>query len=168
MSVQTFRKSAFAVVAAGLILAGGVWAGRMAAGPLTGDHRLSVQKMFNRIADRLDLSDSQRDQVKGVLRSHRDAILAQAQAARKARQDLHEAMSASPFDEGSIRARAAVLGQVEGDGAVLHALIRAEILPILNDDQRQNLESFDKTMRRPGNRMASSLNEFLSAPGTAR
>ena len=168
MSAQTFRKSAFAAVAAGLILAGGVWAGRMAAGPLTGGHRPSVQRMFNRIADRLDLSDSQRDQVKGVLRSHKDAILAQVQAAQEARHNLHQAMSASPFDEGSIRARAAVLGQVEGDGAVLHAQIRAEILPILNDDQKQNLESFDKTMKRPGDRMASSLNEFLSTPGTAR
>src|SRR5882724_8800088 len=107
MSVQTFRKSAFAVAAAGLILAGGVWAGRMAAGPLTGGRHLSVQKMFSRIADRLDLSDSQREQVKGVLRSHKDAILAQIQASRKARQDLRQAVSATPFDEGSIRARAA-------------------------------------------------------------
>lgn len=170
MSVQTFslRKSAFAAAAAALILAGGVWAGRMAAGPLTGGHRLSVRKMFNRIADRLDLSDSQRDQVKGVLRSHKDAILAQVQASRKARQDLRQAISASPFDEGAIRARAAVLGQAEADGAVLRAQIRSEILPILNDDQKQQLDAMHQRLQGPGDRLATSLGEFLSAPGAAR
>src|SRR5712671_6710969 len=112
MSVQSIRKSALATAAAALILAGGVWAGRMAAGPLSGGRHLSVEKMFNRIADRLDLSESQRDQVKSVLRTHKDAIVAQVQAARKAHQDLRHAISANPFDEGAIRGKAAQLGQV--------------------------------------------------------
>jgi Spy/CpxP family protein refolding chaperone len=168
MSVQTLRKSAFATVAAGLILAGGVWAGRMAAGPLSGGRRLSVQRMFNRIADRLDLSDSQREQVKGVLRTHKDAIVAQIQASRKAREDVRLAISATPFDEGAIRARAASLGQVEGDGAVLRAQIRSEILPILNDDQKQKLETMHRRVQGPGDRLAASFGEFLSSSGAAQ
>ena len=166
MSVQNIRKSIFAGVAAVLILAGGVWAGRMAAGPLLPGRHLSFEKMFNRVADRLDLSDSQRDQVKGILRTHKDAIVAQIQATQKARQGLHQAISANPIDENGIRAAAAKLGQVEGDGAVLHAQIRAEILPVLNDDQKQNLESFNKTMKGPGDRLANSFNEFIAKPGS--
>jgi Spy/CpxP family protein refolding chaperone len=168
MSVQALRKSAFATVAAGLILAGGVLAGRMAAGPLSGTRHLSVQRMFNRVANRLDLSDSQREQVKGVLRTHKDAIVGQIQAARKAHQDLRVAISTTPFDEGSIRAKASALGQVDGDGAVLRAQIRSEILPILNDDQKQKLEALHQPLQAPGDRLAASFGEFLSNPGATQ
>jgi Spy/CpxP family protein refolding chaperone len=166
MSVQSIRKSIFATAAAALILAGGVLAGRMAAGPLSGGRHVSVEKMFNRIADRIDLSASQRDQVKGVLRTHKDAIVAQLQAARTARQDLRQAISASPFDEAAIRGKAAQIGQVEGDGAVLRAQIRSEILPILNDEQKQNLETFHQHMQGTGDQLAASFNEFLSGQGS--
>jgi len=168
MSVQALRKSAFATVAAGLILAGGVWAGHMAAGPLSGGRHLSVQRMFNRIANRLDLSDSQREQVKGVLRSHKDAIVGQLQASRKARQELRIAISTTPIDEGSIRAKAAALGQVEGDGGVLRAQIRSEILPILNDEQKQKLEALHPPLQGPGDRLAASFGEFLSNAGATQ
>ncbi|MGH9440701.1 MAG: Spy/CpxP family protein refolding chaperone [Thermoanaerobaculia bacterium] len=168
MSIQTLRKSVLGTVAAAVILAGGVWAGHMAAGPLTGGRRLSVQKMFTHLADRLDLSDSQREQVKGVLRTHKDAILAQVEAERKAHQDLRQAIAATPFDEGSIRARAAALGQVVGDAAVLRAQIRSEVMPILNDDQKQKLETLHERTKGPGDRLSTSLQQFLSTPGPAQ
>jgi Spy/CpxP family protein refolding chaperone len=168
MSLQTIRKSLLATASAGLILAGGVWAGRLAAGPLAGGRHMSVEKMFNRISDRLDLSDSQIDQIKGVLRAHKDAILAQLQAARKARQDLRQAVSASLYDEPTIRGLASQLGQAEGDGAVLRAQIRTEILPILNDEQKQKLDNFHQRLQGVGDHLASSFNEFLSSPGTNR
>ena len=168
MSLQTIRRSILAASAAALILAGGVWAGRLAAGPLDGRRHVSVQKIFDRVADRLDLSDSQRDQIKAVLRQHQDGIVAQIHATRQARQDLRQAISASPFDENVIRAAATRLGQVEGDGAVLRAQIRVEILPILNDEQKQKLEAFHDRAHGAGDRLASSLKEFLSVSGGGR
>ncbi len=166
MSLKIIRKSVLAAAAGALILAGGVWAGRIAAGPLDGGRHVSVERMFNRIADRLDLSESQRDQVKAVLREHKDTIVSQIQAVRRARQDLRQAVSASPFDENAIRGKASGLAQVEGDCAVLHAQIRAEILPILNDEQKQKLETFHDRMHGTGDRLAASLNEFLSRSGS--
>ncbi len=168
MSAQAIRKSVLASAAAVLILAGGVWAGRMAAGPLSTGRHLSVEKMFNRVADRLDLSDSQRDQVKGILRTHKDAIVAQLQATQKARQNLRQAISASPMDEAAIRSMAVQLGQTEGDGAVLRAQIRSEVLPILNDEQKQNLETFHQNMQGAGDRFTASFNEFISKSGTTQ
>ena len=164
MSIQNVRKSVLATVAAASILAGGIWAGRMAAGPLGGGRHVTAERMFNRLADRLDLSDSQRDQVRAVLRGHKDAILVQVQALRTAHQDLRQAVSAGVFDENAIRGKATQLGSAEGDAAVLRAQIRAEILPILNDDQKQKLETIHEGAHGKGDRFGSSLNEFLSTP----
>ena len=83
----------------------------------------------------LDLTDAQRQQVRTIMESHRDeqkAIGDRMQAARKA---LHEAIAAELFDEGAIRAKAAELGAVEADAAVLQARIHAEIFTILTPEQ---------------------------------
>ena len=76
MSGGMVRKSLLGVIAAAAILVGGIWAGRLAAGPLGHGRRFSAQQIFSRVADRLDLSDTQREQVREVLKAHKDAILA--------------------------------------------------------------------------------------------
>ena len=162
MSAQVVRKSLLAVVAAAAILAGGVWTGRLAAGPLGHGRHLSARRVFDRIADRLDLSDTQREQVRDVLKSHRDAILASVQQVRTARSGLRQAIDAEPVDEGAIRGRAADLGRAEADASVLRAQIRVEILPILNDDQKRKLADFRTRAEGSGDRVAGSLREFLS------
>lgn len=162
MSAQIVRKSLLGFVAAVAILAGGVWTGRLAAGPLGHGRHLSAQRVFDRIADRLDLSDTQREQARDVLRSHKDGILAAIQQVRVSRAALRRAIDADPVDEGAIRGRAADLGRAEADAAVLRAQVRAEILPILNDDQKQKLAAFRKRVEGTDDRVAGSLREFLS------
>ena len=83
----------------------------------------------------LDLTDAQREQVKAIMESHRDeqkAIGDRMQAARKA---LHEAIAADTFDETAVRAKAAEIGAVEADAAVLQARIKSEIFAILTPEQ---------------------------------
>ncbi len=83
----------------------------------------------------LDLTDAQREQVKAIMESHRDeqkAIGDRTQAARKA---LHEAIAADAFDETAVRAKAAEIGAVEADAAVLQARIKSEIFAILTPEQ---------------------------------
>jgi Spy/CpxP family protein refolding chaperone len=149
-------------VAAAAILVGGVWTGRLAAGPLGRDGHFSADKVFGRIADRLDLSDTQRDQVKDVLRSHKDSILGQIQAMRAARLALRQAIDADTVDEGAIREKAAAVGKAEADAAVLHAQLRAEILPILNDEQKQKLSAFRGHVEGKGDHLIGSIQRFLS------
>lgn len=162
MSIQMIRKSVLGVVIAAAILAGGLWAGRLAAaGPFGHGRHFSPDRIFARMADKLDLSDAQRDQVKDVLRSHKDAIVTNIKAVQEARSGLRAAIEASPTDEGTIRARAAQLGRAEGDAAVLHAQIRAEILPILNDDQKEKLAAF-RPPDGTGDRLSASVQEFLA------
>ncbi len=162
MSIQTIRKSILGAVLAAAILAGGLFAGRLAAGPLGGGRHFSAERIFARVADRLDLSDSQRGQIKDVLRTHRDAIVAGIRAVRDARHALRDAIDAVPAEEATIRDRAAQLGRAEGDAAVLRAQIKAEILPILNDDQKEKLAAFRSRGENSGDRLAASVQEFLA------
>jgi protein CpxP len=83
----------------------------------------------------LELTDTQREQVKAVMESHRDeqkAIGDRMQAARKA---LHDAIAADEFDEAGIRTAAAQVGAVEADAAVLQARIRSEVIALLTPEQ---------------------------------
>jgi Spy/CpxP family protein refolding chaperone len=162
MSIQIVRKSILGAVAAAAILLGGLWAGRLAAGPLGHGRHFSADRIFQRISDRLDLSDSQRDQVRGVLKAHKDAILEEIGTVRSARLALRRAIDASPADEAAIREKAAELGTAEGDAAVLRAQLKAEILPVLNDEQKEKLAAFRSRVEGKGDRMQASVQEFLS------
>lgn len=162
MSAQFVRKSLIGFVAAAAILAGGIWTGRLAAGPLGHGRHFSAQRLFDRIADRLDLSDTQREQARDVLKSHKGEILAAIRQVRSSRSALRQAIDAERVDEGAIRGRAADLGRAEADAAVLRARIRAEILPILNDDQKRKLAAFRTRVEGAGDRVAGSLREFLA------
>jgi periplasmic protein CpxP/Spy len=162
MTSSPMRRSVIAVFAAAAVLLGGLWAGRLAAGPAGSGRHLSAERVFSRVADRLDLSDSQRGQVLGILKAHRDAIVGEVRAVRAARHDLRSAIDAEAFDENGIRAKAAALAKAEGDAAVLRAQLRAEILPVLNDEQRQKLAAFGNRAEGSGDRLAGSIREFLS------
>jgi len=162
MSIQIVRKSLLGAAAAAAILLGGLWAGRLAAGPLGHGRHFSADRIFGRIADRLDLSDSQRDQVKGVLRSHKDAILEDIRTVRAAKLALRQSIDAPSLDEAAIREKAAELGRAEGDAAVLRAQLKAEILPVLNDEQKQKLAAFRSRVEGSGDHMLGSVQEFLS------
>ena len=163
MSLQIIRKSILAAVAAGGLLAGGIWAGRLVADPIAQHGRFSAQRIFDRISERLDLSDSQRSQIREILKSHQAAILTQLQSQKDARHALHAAVQASTLDEGLIRQKASDLSRVQGDGAVLLAQIRSEILPVLNDEQRARLETFHQHLSRKGDRLIDSVRQFLNS-----
>jgi Spy/CpxP family protein refolding chaperone len=165
MNSATIRKSALVLAAAGAVAAGGLFAGRLFAGSLSGgsgalgEH--SAPRMFGRLARTLDLSADQKAQIKSVLRSHATEIQAQMAAGSAARRALHDAIIAVPMDESAIRARSAEVGSTQANGAVLFARIRAEVLPILTDDQKQKLQGLDEKMRNRGSRGAKAFADFL-------
>ncbi len=166
MSMRTVRRSLIVAGAGAVLLAGGIFAGKLAAdsfAPPTSPHRHSPARMFAFMARRLDLSNTQQAEIKDVLRSHESDILAQIQSQRTARTALHAAIAAQPLDEGNIRAKAAALGQVEADGAVLRARMRQEIWPILNNAQQQKLEQFGQRMTSGAGRMADAFKTWVES-----
>jgi Spy/CpxP family protein refolding chaperone len=165
MSIQQIRRSILIVAAAAVLAAAGLFAGRLLAGAVPGSGpggpRFGPPR-FARIAKVLDLSDDQKAQVKTILRSHSAEIQAQLKAGQDARRSLHDAILTDPIDEATIRARAADLSKVEGDGAILYAKVRAEIFPLLRDDQKQKIVDFRAKMRAKGDRSIRSVEDFLS------
>jgi periplasmic protein CpxP/Spy len=85
----------------------------------------------------LDLTESQREQVKAIMESHKADFEAQAQKLGPARQALRDVIAAETLDETAIRQRAAELAAVEADGAVLQARVHAQVSALLTPEQQQ-------------------------------
>ena len=96
---------------------------------------------------RLNLSDAQREQVKGIVDSHRDEHRAVAERVRAAHDALEAAVTADQFDEGTVRARSAEAASVDADIAVAQARLRTEVLQILTADQRAQLKKLETDIR---------------------
>lgn len=166
MSIQQVRRSILIVAGAVVVAAAGLFAGRLLGGAVPtpgpgGRFGPPGPPRFSRIARALDLTDDQKTQVKAILRSHAAEIQAQLAAGMDARRSLRDAILADPIDETAIRAKAAELSKIEGDGAVLFAKVRAEVFPLLRDDQKQKIADFHKKMRARGDRAARSFEDFL-------
>jgi Spy/CpxP family protein refolding chaperone len=90
----------------------------------------------------LNLSDEQRGQVRDVLVRHRGEIAATAQTVRAKHLVLRDAVLAEAADEAAIRAAAAELGEQIGEAAVKASKLKAQIAPILTDEQRVLIVKF--------------------------
>jgi len=93
------------------------------------------------IGRELDLTASQRDQVKAIADSHRDEWQTLADRARTAHQALEAAVTGDTIDESLIRLKSADVAAVEADMAVARAHAYAEVLQILSADQKAKLQS---------------------------
>jgi Spy/CpxP family protein refolding chaperone len=162
------RKSVLIMLAAGALLVGGFWTGRLMAGSGWGhfgfaapDHFAQIGNKFDHIANWLALSDLQKAELKRVVRSHRDEIISQIESHIDVQKALGESIVAGTVDEGLIRERAEALGKVAADGALLRARIHSEIWPILNDEQRAKIASFHQMMELKHSTLLGSVEDFL-------
>lgn len=101
----------------------------------------------------LDLSDAQREQVRGVMQSHQAAFKEIGDRMRQARQALDATIQADTVDEAAIRARAAEVAAVDADAAVLRARIRQEVYGLLTAEQQTKAKEIQaaqpRALRRP-------------------
>jgi Spy/CpxP family protein refolding chaperone len=84
----------------------------------------------------LDLTDAQRQQVRGIVEGHRAEMRQLADRGREAHNAVRQASEAQPFDETAVRAASNGLALVMADGAVLRAKVRTEVMGVLTDEQR--------------------------------
>lgn len=85
----------------------------------------------------LDLSEAQREQVKGIMESHKAEFEAQAQKLGPAHAALRDVITAETLDETAIRQRASELAAVEAEGAVLQARVHSQVWALLTPEQQQ-------------------------------
>jgi Spy/CpxP family protein refolding chaperone len=97
--------------------------------------------MLPMLARDLQLTDAQRDQLKGIAQSHRDDWQALADRARTAHDALSSAVTADNLDETLIRQKSADVAAVDADMAVASAHVYGEFTQILTADQRAKLKT---------------------------
>jgi len=94
----------------------------------------------------LNLTDTQRDQIKAIADSHKDEWKSLADRERAARTAVNDLVMADTIDEAAIRQKSAEVAAVDADAAVARAHAHAEVSQILTADQKAQL----KQRRRQG------------------
>ena len=94
----------------------------------------------------LDLSDSQKEQVKSIVDSHKDELRQVGEKMRQAHQAFAEATMAETIDESAIRAKTAAVASAMADEAILRAKVRTEIHGILTAEQLEQLKARQQEM----------------------
>jgi Spy/CpxP family protein refolding chaperone len=98
----------------------------------------------------LNLTESQRDQVRTIVESRDSETRAIGERAMAAREALHAATTSPSFDEGLVRARAAEVAALDADLAVARARIFADAFQILTPEQQAKAKEISGSRpRRP-------------------
>jgi Spy/CpxP family protein refolding chaperone len=96
---------------------------------------------------RLDVSDAQHEQIRGVMEQNREASRAAGARVREVRTALQDATTAEVMNDGAIRAVAAELANAEGDAAVQRAYVRSQVWQLLTPDQQTNALEIESNMK---------------------
>jgi Spy/CpxP family protein refolding chaperone len=84
----------------------------------------------------LELTDSQREQLRGVMQSHQTEFREIGDRLRTAHEALNTAVAAETSDETTIRARSADVAAIQADAAVLRARVHQEVFSLLTAEQQ--------------------------------
>ena len=95
----------------------------------------------------LDLTDDQREAIRGAVRRHREGGQSLRQQLGAARQALRDEVRSGGADEAAIRSLAAEVAPLAADAAVRRAALHAEIRELLTDEQRTQLDALRANAR---------------------
>jgi Spy/CpxP family protein refolding chaperone len=96
----------------------------------------------------LDLSDTQKEQIRTIQQSHRDQVQQIGERTRTAQRAIDQAANGTAVDEAAIRTQSTALAAAIADGAILRAKVNAEIFNLLTAEQQQKLNEFRAQRRR--------------------
>ena len=88
----------------------------------------------------LNLTDTQREQVKQIVDSRQQETRALIEREMAARNALRAATTSASFDEGLVRSKAAELATIAADLAVSRARIFADVFPMLTPEQQAKVK----------------------------
>lgn len=93
--------------------------------------------MLERMADKLDLSEEQRETIGGLFETHREGTAAMREDLDGFEEAVEVATHADPFDEEAVRAAATQVADVRVELAVARARLGQQIGEVLTPEQRQ-------------------------------
>ncbi len=89
----------------------------------------------------LDLTDAQREQVRGIMTARQADFKAIRDRLKAAHEARHQAVTRVPVDENEIRARVSEASAVEADFAILRARIHEQVYQVLTPEQQAKAKS---------------------------
>ena len=127
-------------------------AAALAAGGLVATHNTYAEtatppaagKFFQRLAEKLNLTDDQKSQFKAILAEEKDNLKPLLTAVHDARKNLRTAIHAADASESSVRAAAAKAAAAEADLAVERMKLYGKMAPLLTDEQRQKIAELEQ------------------------
>lgn len=88
----------------------------------------------------LDLSESQRSEIRSIFESEREVARASHERMRLLGEELREQIEGDPFNEEAVRTRAAAVAEVGVEMAVVRARQVGQVLTVLTPEQTEELE----------------------------
>ena len=95
----------------------------------------------------LDLADTQKEQIKNIVASHRDEARQIAERRRTAERELRLAGEGPTVDEANIRAKANALAAAIAESTIHQSKVNAEIFNVLTSEQQEKLKAFRAQMQ---------------------
>lgn len=122
-------------------------------------------RQLARMAEKLELTETQREQVKTILSTERPAVEPHMKQLRETRQALKAASRTSPFDEAKVRELTAQQGQLLAAMMFEKERVFSQVYEVLTPEQRTKAD----TMRQgfgPGKHRGGSKGEGRRGPRT--
>ncbi|MFB3855581.1 MAG: Spy/CpxP family protein refolding chaperone [Vicinamibacterales bacterium] len=112
-----------------------------------------------RLARQLELTETQRAEIRTVMESHRTEARALAEKGQPIRQQLHDAVVSN--NTAAIDSLARELGQLQAENAKLRAKVRAEVLSKLTPDQVEKLRTIEAQVQQRMKRLQQERQQLL-------
>lgn len=103
-------------------------------------HSSSRGPNLERLADRLDMTEEQRAEIKVILDDAREQMVELREQIRENRVELRELTGQAEFDEVAVRSLADKQGDLKAEAIVLRARQRHDMKAVLTDEQLVQLD----------------------------
>ncbi len=111
----------------------------------------------------LDLTDQQKQQIKGIVRGHRADLLSTRIAVMQARENLLTVATSGTFDANAIQTAYGALATAQSNMTVLRAQIFSQVMPVLTADQQTAVK---ERLAKIGQRMQKTIARLQAKPNT--
>jgi Spy/CpxP family protein refolding chaperone len=107
---------------------------------------------LGKAADRLGLTDAQREQAKALARQHKDEIHGLHTSVQAAREELQRVLQATPQDADAVRAASRSVAAAEENLAVARGARRADLRSVLTPEQQAKAQAHqqERAQKRAG------------------
>jgi periplasmic protein CpxP/Spy len=107
----------------------------------------------------LDLTDAQREQVRGIVSAREADFKALGERLRTAREAERAAVTRVPVDENEIRTRVTELAAVQADVAILRARIHEQVQQVLTPEQQAKAKTLQAERQKRRTERAAQMQQ---------